>query len=66
MNQPDLGTGQPDQVMWKLAPLIVLTFGMITFASACGGEGQEVRPAPIVHHADNKGMKKGVMQPCRG
>ncbi len=46
MNQPDLGTGQPDQVMWKLAPLIVLTFGMITLASACGGEGQEVRPAP--------------------
>jgi len=46
MSQPDLGTGQPHQVMWKLAPLIVLTFGMITLASACGGEGQEVRPAP--------------------
>jgi hypothetical protein len=28
--------------MLKLAPLVVLTFGVIALASACGGEGHEV------------------------
>jgi hypothetical protein len=38
--------GRPNQVMWKLAPLIVLTFGVIALASACGGEGHEVGEGP--------------------
>ena len=46
MGQPGLGMGQSDQVMWKLAPLIILIFGMITLASACGGGGQETVHTP--------------------
>jgi dipeptidyl aminopeptidase/acylaminoacyl peptidase len=33
--------GRPNQVTWKLAPLIGLAFVMIALASACGCEGQE-------------------------
>src|SRR4030042_3078823 len=52
--------------MWKVAALIVLTLGMITLASACGGEKQQEGLTPTATIAPTEGPTRSPTAAATG